>query len=89
MTRNVDQIKGATIYSRSVSEDFRDAIIREPHILQFINFSSLTVKQKGIFTRTLSIKITLVIVNKVTDKLLHTFMLIRLIISFDRGREYY
>ena len=57
----------------------------EPHILQIINFSSLTVKQKGVFTRTLLVKISLVIVNKVTGKLPHTFMLVRLIIPFDRG----
>ena len=60
----------------------------EPHILQIINFSSLTVKQKGVFTWTLPVKISFVIVNKITGKLPHTFMLVCLIIHFDIGREY-
>jgi len=45
-------------------------------------------KQKGVFTQTLPVKISLVVVNKVTCKLPHTFMLVHLIISFDRGHEY-
>ena len=60
----------------------------EPHSLQSINFFSLTVKQEGIFTRSLPVKISLVIINKVIGKLPHTFMLVHLIIPFDRGREY-
>ena len=58
MTKDVGQIRDITIYGRSASEDLRDAVMREPHSLQSINFSSLTVKQKGIFTQTLSVKIS-------------------------------
>ena len=68
--------------------DFRDAVMREPHNLQSINFFSLTAKPKGTFTQILPVKISLVIINKVIGKLSHTFMLVRLIIPFDRGREY-
>jgi len=88
VTKDVDQIRDITIYGRSASEDSKDAVMGEPHTVQIINFSSLTVKQKSIFTQTLPVKISLIIINKVIGKLPHTFMLIRLIIPFDRGREY-
>ena len=88
VTKDVGQIRDISIYGRSAFENLRDIVMGEPHTLQIINFSSLTVKQKGVFTRTLPIKISLVIINKVIGKLPHTFMLVRLIIPFDRGREY-
>ena len=88
MTKDVGQGKDVTIYGRSISKDLRNVVIRDPHILQIINFSSLTVKQKGVFTQTLPVKISLISVNKVTGKLPHTFILVRLIIPFDRGCEY-
>jgi len=69
----MDHIKGVTIYDRSISEDLKGAVMGEPHTLQIINFSSLMVKQKGIFTRTLPVKISLVIINKVIGKLLHIY----------------
>jgi len=89
VTKDVGQIRDITIYGRSASEVLRDTVMGEPHTLQMINFSSLTVKQKGIFTQTLPVKISLIIINKVIGKLPHIFMLVRLIIPFDRGREYY
>ena len=88
MTKNVGQIMDVTIYDQSASENLKDAVMGESHTLQIINFFSLTVKQKGIFAQTLRVKISLVIINKVIGKLPHTFMRVRLIISFDRGREY-
>ena len=88
MPKDVGQIGDVIIYGQFASEGLRDAVIGEPHTLQIINFSSLTVKQKGVFTWTLPVKISLVIINKVIGKLLHTFMLVRLIIPFDRGGEY-
>ena len=86
VTKDVAQIRDVIIYGRSASENLRDVVMGEPHTLQIINFSSLTVKQKGVFTRTLPVK-SLVIINKVTGKLPHKFMLVHLIIPFDRGRE--
>jgi len=89
VTKDVGQIRDISIYGRSAVKDLRDVVMGEPHNLQSINFFSLTIKQQGIFTRTLPVKISLVIINKVIGKLSHTFMLVRLIIPFDRGREYY
>ena len=88
VTNNVGQGKKVTIYGRSVSENLRNVVMREPHILHIVNFFSLTVKQKGVITRTLHVKISLIIVNKITGKLPHTFILVHLIIPFDRDREY-
>jgi len=88
VTKDVNQIRDVTIYGRSASEDLTDAVMEEPHTLQIISFSSLTIKQKGIFTRTLPVKISFVIIYKVIGKLSHTYMLVRLIIPLDRDREY-
>jgi len=54
----MDHIEGVTIYGRSVSENLRDVVMGEPHILHIVNFSSLKVKQKGVFTQTLPLKIS-------------------------------
>jgi len=51
----MDQTKGVTIYSPSVSEDLRDTVMGEPHILHIVNFYSLKVKQKGVFIQTLPV----------------------------------
>ena len=88
VTKDDDHIRDISIYGRSTFKNLRDVVMGEPHSLQSINFFSLTVKPKGIFTQTLPVKISLVIINKVIGKLPHTFMLVRLIIPFDRGREY-
>ena len=65
VTKDVGQIRDIFIYGRFAVKDLRDAVMGESHTLQIINFFSLTVKQKGIFTRTLPVKISLVIINKV------------------------
>ena len=65
VTKDIDQIRDIIIYSRSASEVLRDTVMGEPHTQQTINFSSLTVKQKGIFTQTLPVNISFVIINKV------------------------
>jgi len=88
VTKNVSQIKNVIIYGQVMSDNSINVVMGGSSILQIINFFSLTLKQKGIFTQTLPVKISFVIVNKVTGKLPHTFMLERLIIPFDRGREY-
>jgi len=49
VTKDVGQIRDVTIYGRSSSEDIRDAVMREPHTLQIINFSSFRLN-KGVFS---------------------------------------
>jgi len=59
----------------------------ESNILQIINLSSITIKQKGAFSQTFPARISLIIIIKVTYKLPRTFRVIHLIISFDRDRD--
>ena len=87
VARDVGQVKNVTIYGLSISENLKNIVMGEPSILQFINFSFITVKQMRVFPQTLPVRISLVIIIKVTGTLVHTFR-IHLIIHFDRGREY-
>jgi len=73
------------IYGRSISENLKDAVMGESNILQIIDLSSITVKQKGAFSQTLHVRISLVIIIKVTCKLPHIFRVIHLIIPYNRG----
>ena len=89
VTRNVNPIKDVTIYGQSISNDLKDTVIGEYNVFQIIIFSSPTVKLRCAFLQILPIKISHNIVNKATGKRPHAFMLVRLIILFDRGRDYY
>jgi len=88
MTKDVSQIRDATIYDRPMSESSTNTDMEEFHTLQFINFSSITVRQRSIFPQPLPIRISLDIIINVTCKLPRIFMMIPLIIPFDRGGEY-
>ena len=88
MTKNVGMIKDVIIYGRSISKFFEDAVMKEYDALQITNFSSITVKLKGVFPLPLPVCISFISIAK-TGKLSHTFRIIPLIIPFDRGRVYY
>ena len=60
----------------------------ESDSLQLINLFSIAVTQRGVVTQTLPVRISPVLIVKITGKLPHIFRMIRLIMLFDRGREY-
>jgi len=88
VTKDVGQIRDATIYGRPMFDNSMNADMEESHTLQFINFSFILVRQKGTFLQPLHVRRSLDIITKVTGKLPCTFTMVRLIILFDRGREY-
>ena len=81
--RNMDQVNDIIIYGRSIPKNLKDAVMRE-----LIDLFSITVTQKGVVIHALPVRISPVLIVKITDKLPYTFMMIPLIISFDRGCEY-
>ena len=87
VTKDVGQIKDVIIYDRSISKIFEDAVMGEHDALQTIIFSSITVKLKGASPLPLPLCVTFIFTVKI-GKLSHTFRIIPLIISFDRGRVY-
>jgi len=74
-------------HDRFISENLNDVVIGESNILEIIKLSSITVKQKEAFSQTLLVRISLVIIIKVTCKMPRTFRVIHLIIPFDKGRH--
>jgi len=48
VTKNVDMIKDVIIHDQSISIFFEDAVMGEHDAFQTINFSSITVKLKGV-----------------------------------------
>jgi len=85
---DVGQVKDVTIYGLSISENLKDVVIGESNILPIINFSFIKVKQMGAFSQTIRVRISFVIIIKVTSKLPRTFRIIHLMIPFDKGHEY-
>ena len=84
----MDQVKDVVIYGRSIPENLKDTI-GESNNLQLISLLSIAVTQRGVVTQTLPVRISPLLIIKITGKLPHTFKMIPLIIPFDRGREYY
>jgi len=72
MARDVGQVNDVTIYGRSISRNIKDVVLGEFNILHLINFSSITIKQMGALPQTLLIRISLVIISKVTSNLPRT-----------------
>ena len=87
VTKDVGQIRDATIYGRPMSDNSMNANIEESHTLQFINFSTITVRQRGTFSQPLPIR-SLDIITNVIGKLSCSFTIMHLIIPFDRGCDY-
>ena len=88
VTKDVGQTRDSIIYGRPVSDNSMNSDMEESHTLQFINFSSITVRQRGTFSQPLPVKRSLDIITNVTGKLSCTFTMVRLIIPFDRDHEY-
>jgi len=88
VTKDVGQTRDTTINDRPMSDSSINVDMKESHTLQLINFCFITVRQRSTFPQPLPISRSLDIITNVTGKLTCTFMIVRLIISFDRGREY-
>jgi len=58
VTRNVNLVKDVIIYSRSIPENLKDAIMGESDSLQLISLFSISVTQRGVVTQTLHVKIS-------------------------------
>jgi len=82
VTKNVGMIKDVIINDRFISNFFEDAVMGEYDALQIINFSSITLKLKGVSSLPLPVRISFIFIAKI-GKLSHTFRIIPLIISFD------
>ena len=73
MTKNVDQVKNVIIYYRSIPENLKDVVMGESDGLPLINLFSIAVTQNDVITNTLHVRISLVLIVKIIDKLSHTF----------------
>jgi len=87
VTNNVGQ-RDAIIYGQPMFDSSMNIDMEEFHTLQFINFSFITVRQRGTFPQPLRVRRFLDIITKVIGKLPCTFIMVRIIIPFDRGCEY-
>ena len=85
VTKDVGRIRDAIIYGRPISNSSMNADMEESYTLQFINFSSIMIKQRDTFPQPLLVKISLDLITNVTDKLPCSSRLVPLIIPFDRG----
>jgi len=81
VTRNVDEVKDVIFYDRPILENMKNIVMRESDSLQLISLFSIAVTQRGVVTQALPIRISPLLIVKITGKLPH-------IIPFDRDREY-
>jgi len=88
VTKNIDQVKDVIIYGQSLPDNLKNAVMGESDTLQLISLFSITVTQRSVGTQTLPIRISHVLIVKITCKVPHTFRMIPLIITFDRDRDY-
>ena len=84
----MDQIKNVIIYGRSIPENLKDVAMGESVSLPLISLFSIVVTQRGVVTQTIPVRISHVLIVKISGNRPHTFRMILLNSPFDRSREY-